>query len=907
MENKVFVNLHVHSDIGSIQDSIASPEDLVLKAKELGMDSIALTDHGSLAGWLKFKNACTKHNIKPIFGVEGYFVDDVQDIFRNNEKLKELEEVAKELRKEKKPNKSEKMILNKTMETIEELRDIRKHLKKYNHLILLAKNYEGMQNIMRIHNDAVIDGYYFKNRFDWQVLEKHKGGIIATTACLGGRISKLLEIDDFPKAIDTVARFKNIFGENNFYLELQLHDLKLQTDINHKLIQLSERTNTPLSISTDAHYTEEGQQAKTRALIRQLDKEPDEINDDDTLTDLYIKNEDMLLTAWRKYMIGVPLKYLSEAINNTRKIANSIEIFEFDNSLKFPTFETGDLTQEEYLTQKAFEGLKRKGLHENQKYINRLQFELDTINPLGFASYFNVVADMVNEAKKSQSVGIARGCISPETQIHTTKGLKNISDIKINDICFNHIGETGIVTNTYCYENTETMYKITPYNSDSMCLTDDHLVWTKINKNTIPTWIPAKLLTTNNLVYSPKLQHDVSNSHHNYIDLNNYGASFYNEHMSSLIVRSGVESKHKNLSERKVANALNIKVSHVRAIYRGKINKNIKLNDINKIKNYFEKNGFNFDQVELPWKKKYIFNRKIHIDNDFMYFLGTFTGDGWIRKKYQQFGFSFNTEDIQIIKTIKTFLDKNQFTYSEYIILDKKSYTIYIWNNALLNLLKSLFNKYECSSNTKHVPEFIFNLSNESLILSYLYGYRDSDGTHNSKYEQIAFSYKTNSQFLIREIPYLFSLLNLPCKTLLDTHIENREKFKNSKAAYCIRSPYPDKINKNKFIYYENDGKWIQIRKITKEYHSKVYDICIDNKHSYTGAFAVHNSGGGSLAGYCVGITEVDPIEHELFFERFLDSRKGLLAPTFGIGKKLFDTKIDYLAIEKDCNCGKKH
>jgi len=409
MSDKMFVGLHNHSYY-SLQDSISAPEDMARKCKELGMNSLAISEHGTLASWLQFRDACKKYSIKPIFGIEAYFVDGVSDVYKANERILTLQEIVDELKKTKRTDKETKYTLLKAQENVLDAQEVRNKLKKYNHLILLAKNWEGCQNLIKIHNDSVIDGIYYKPRIDWAVLEKHRGGIIATTACLGGRICKLLEQDNVVAASEAVRRFKGIFGSENFYLELQLHDIKLQTETNYKIIELAQATETEMVVTCDSHYIDEGQHT-TRGLIRQLDKDPDEINNDDQLTDLFIKNEDLLLNAWRKYMPGADASILAQAIINTRKVADSVEQYPFDTSLKFPVFQSGDLTQEDYLTKAAWEGLKRKGLHTKPEYVKRLQLELDTVNPLGFASYFNIVADIVSEAKKHQPVGIGRGSV----------------------------------------------------------------------------------------------------------------------------------------------------------------------------------------------------------------------------------------------------------------------------------------------------------------------------------------------------------------------------------------------------------------------------------------------------------------------------------------------------------------
>jgi len=429
MTDKIFTNLHVHSQF-SLGDSIARCEDIVKRAKELGMNSISITDHGTLAGWLMFKEACDKYGIKGIFGMEAYFVDDQKSVFVANAKLDELREEAKILNKSK--DAKSKSNLSKLETKVEEATIIRDKMRKYNHLILLAKNWEGCLALIRMHNAAVIDGTYYKPRLDWSVLEKYvtKGDVIALSACLGGRIAKLIDGQDTLGAVENINRFNSIFGKGNYFLELQLNDINLQKTVNVELIKLSESTGTPLVVTCDSHYVEEGGH-ETRALIRQLGQEDYSMNDD-MLVDLYIKNEDMLFKSWQKYMPDVELKYLAEAIKNTRQISSMITNFPFDTSLKFPTFETNnDDNQEDFLTKNALKGLINKGLHTKPEYISRLKRELKTITKLGFASYFNVVGDLVGTARQKQAVGPGRGSASGSLVAYCL-GITNVNPIEFD-------------------------------------------------------------------------------------------------------------------------------------------------------------------------------------------------------------------------------------------------------------------------------------------------------------------------------------------------------------------------------------------------------------------------------------------------------------------------------------------
>jgi DNA polymerase-3 subunit alpha len=421
------------------------------KAKELGMDSLAISDHGTLAGWLMFRDACKKHSIKPIFGMEAYFVEEQTLVFKVNAEIDVLKEQIKTLKKSKNPeDKKTHEVLNIKHQ---EMLEARNKMRKYNHLILLAKNWTGCLALIRMHNAAVIDGSYYKNRLDWGVLEKHvnKGDVIASSACLGGVVAKCIEADDHQAALKNIERFNGIFGKGNFFLELQLNEINLQKKLNIELIKLSQATGTPLSLTCDSHFTEEGGHS-TRALIRQLGEE-DFSNNDDQLIDLYIKNEDMLFHSWKKYMPDVDIKYLAEAIKNTRKIADSIESFPFDTSLKFPIFETGnDDDQNIFLKKAAIKGLMAKNLHGKPEYIQRLKNELKTVEKLGFSSYFNVISDLVNNSRAEQPVGVGRGS-GCGSLLGYCLGITNVDPLKF-DLYFERFLDSskGIIMPTFGLE-----------------------------------------------------------------------------------------------------------------------------------------------------------------------------------------------------------------------------------------------------------------------------------------------------------------------------------------------------------------------------------------------------------------------------------------------------------------------
>lgn len=425
MKDKIFVGLHNHSFF-SIGDGISRPDEMAKRAKDLGMNSLAITEHGNLASSISFMDGCKKHGIKPIFGIEAYFVDDQKEIFIVNEKLDKLKETEKQLKK----NKEEYKKYHIKLHEIIEITNLEKaKLRKYNHLILLARNKAGFEALIKMNNSSIIDGFYGKNRIDWKTLETFvvKGDIIAGSACLGGRTSRLILNNEYNEAKAAALRFNSIFGQGNFFIELQLNELDIQKQVNIEQIRLSEELNIPLYITCDSHSIDESG-LSTRALIRQLGQE-DYANNDDKLKDLYIKNEDMLLKSWNEYMPEIDKKYLAEAIKNTRRIADSVELFEFDSSLKFPIFDTGKEDINEYLKKEALRGLIARNLHKNPEYIERLKTELKTIEKLGFASYFLTVADIVKNQREIQSIGTARGSAAGSILSYVL-GITNVDSIK---------------------------------------------------------------------------------------------------------------------------------------------------------------------------------------------------------------------------------------------------------------------------------------------------------------------------------------------------------------------------------------------------------------------------------------------------------------------------------------------
>lgn len=364
MENtRNFTHLHVHTGF-SLLDGSSKIKELVKKTKELGMDSIAITDHGVMYGCVEFYKAAKAEGIKPIIGCEVY--------------------VASKSRfdKENSPDNF------------------------YYHLVLLAENNKGYDNLIKIVSYGFKDGFYYKPRVDIELLEKYHEGIIALSACLAGPVARTIIRQGYDKAKEVALRYNNIFGENNFFLELQDHmdgSVDQQT-VNQSLMRMHQETGIPLVATNDCHYiSPEDAEAHDILLCIQTNTTVDEA---DRMRyeggQYYVKSPEEMYSLF---------PYAHQACENTYKIAQRCNVeFEFGN-YKLPVFDVPDgKTAVEYLSELALNGLKERYGEVTPKLKERLDYELSIIIQMGFVDYFLIVWDFIKYAKDNGiSVGPGRG------------------------------------------------------------------------------------------------------------------------------------------------------------------------------------------------------------------------------------------------------------------------------------------------------------------------------------------------------------------------------------------------------------------------------------------------------------------------------------------------------------------
>ncbi len=373
-----FVHLHNHSHY-SLLDGLQKVPQMLDQAAELGMDAIALTDHGTLSGAMEFYNVAKKKGIKPIIGLEAYVAPR-----RMHEKTGKID------------------------------------ANPY-HLILLAKNYQGYLNLMRLSTIAHLEGFYYKPRIDRVLLEQHSEGLIALSGCASGEVGRHLLNGAMREAQEAVEWHAKVFGKGNYYLELQDHEeWEPQVRINKGLLELNKATGVPLVVTADSHYTcKEDREAHEVLLCVQTGK---------TIGDTDRMEMDMALFISGPDEVGERWKHLPEALANTVTIADACDVELLLDQILIPTFPTPNgETEHDYLNRLCWQGaMWRFGdiAHEDMhlqteekarkqlpaEVTERLEYELGIISKMGYEGYFLIVADFINWGKNQGIIfGPGRG------------------------------------------------------------------------------------------------------------------------------------------------------------------------------------------------------------------------------------------------------------------------------------------------------------------------------------------------------------------------------------------------------------------------------------------------------------------------------------------------------------------
>lgn len=379
-----FTHLHVHTEY-SLLDGSSKINELTARAKELGMDSIAITDHGVMYGVIDFYRAARAVGIKPIIGCEVY--------------------VSPGSRFQKDSGSGDD---------------------RYYHLVLLAENNKGYSNLMKIVSKGFVEGFYYKPRVDYEVLREYHEGIIALSACLAGEVQRYLVRSMYEEARKSALMYEDIFGKGNFFLELQDHGIPEQKTVNTGLVRMSRETGIELVATNDIHYTfADDVEAHDILLCIQTGKK---VSDEDRMRyeggQYYCKSEEEMKALF---------PYAPEAIENTHKIAERCNVEIEFGVTKLPKFDVPDgKTSWDYLNELCFDGLKKRYPEDDGTLADRLGYELGVIKTMGYVDYFLIVWDFIHFARSNDiMVGPGRGSAAGSL-VSYTLGITNIDPIKYN-------------------------------------------------------------------------------------------------------------------------------------------------------------------------------------------------------------------------------------------------------------------------------------------------------------------------------------------------------------------------------------------------------------------------------------------------------------------------------------------
>ncbi len=419
-----FTHLHVHTEY-SLLDGSSKIEELADRVKELQMDSVAITDHGVMYGVIDFYRACKARDIKPIIGCEVY--------------------VAPGSRFDKEINGGED---------------------RYYHLVLLAENNIGYANLMKLVSKGFVEGFYYKPRVDYEVLETYHEGLIALSACLAGEIPRYLERGMYEEGKNAALRYEKIFGKGNFFLELQDHGIAAQKIVNQQLLRLSRDTGIDLVATNDSHYTYDSDvEAHDILLCIQTGKH---VSDENRMRyeggQYYIKSQEEMEKLF---------PYAKEAIENTHKIAERCNVEIEFGVTKLPKYDVPDgFTSWEYLNKLCFDGLERRYPNGGKEIQDQLTYELSVIQTMGYVDYFLIVWDFIHFAKENGiAVGPGRGSAAGSIVAYTLE-ITDIDPIRYGLVFERFLNPERVsmpdIDVDFCYERRQEVidYVVRKYGKD---------------------------------------------------------------------------------------------------------------------------------------------------------------------------------------------------------------------------------------------------------------------------------------------------------------------------------------------------------------------------------------------------------------------------------------------------------
>ncbi|GAK53078.1 DNA polymerase III, alpha subunit [Candidatus Moduliflexus flocculans] len=823
MPTPEFVHLHLHTEY-SLLDGANRIDKLMKKVKELGMSSVAITDHGNMFGAVQFYQKAKYSDLKPIIGCEVY--------------------IAPESRLDKS---STHGISGAS-----------------NHLVLLAKNEVGYKNLIKLVSAGFLEGFYYRPRIDMEILSKHAEGLIGLSACLKGAIPYWYTHENEAKAREIAGQYRDIFGKDNFYLELQYHHIKEQETANTFLLKLAQDVGLSVVATNDCHYLNEADATPHDVLLcigtGRLVNDAQRMKYDSR--EFYVKSPAEMAAVFGDY---------PEALANTLKIAEQCQFaFKFGENI-LPEYEVPEgHTFDSYMAKIAREGLEDRLAvifrHEpaerhaqiREQYQKRLELELTIIQKMGYAGYFLIVWDFIHYAKSQDiPVGPGRGCVLPDTKILLADGReKPIQDVQKGETVISHLGNALPVADALTYDCDEDIVRIHAQN-ETLALTRDHKIWAVRSQKCV-----VDSEKTRDIVCKPScgrycMAKPFLNYHLEWIAAGEL-------RKDDFIVFPRIPSR-----ARDIAFDLTQFVEHRHAL---------RFDDTWV---WYERGSNHLATQKIP--------RFIPFDERLARLLGYYIAEGWARLQEREsaVGFGFHQKEAAYAQEVQILL-KDVFDLESLIIphSTRKSLQVVTHSRIVGEFLAALGGH---GAHEKRIPaEIVMHGRDETVKLLLAYMFR-GDGCDGRTNQTISIKYSTTSPTLASQLRLLFARFGYRVTIL--TRPKPREGWADEysvklagKQLLRWNADFPAfPILKKSQTFYRNDSfytddryLYVKIKQVeTAHYTGKVHDLTVKPDTSYVAnSIAIHNSAAGSLAAFCMTITDIDPIKYNLLFERFLNPER---------------------------------
>jgi len=826
--------LHCHTHY-SLLDGFSTPQENLQACQDTGKTAYTVTEHGNQLSHIYFARLKSKFpDIKIIYGNELY------ECFDMNIKDKDS---------------------------------------KYFHLIALARNENGRKALNHITTLSNLQGFYYKPRISIDKMAEYGKDLVITSACLA---SKLSREEDYNKCIEYINEYKSIFPY--FFLELQPHNAIQQQTYNKKLLRLGKDTNTKCVLGLDVHYATKDD-AKYQAYFVQMSGDREAI--EEIYEGCYVQNDDEIYSCLSQYLDDDTIDELIQNTNDIISLCDDVQMPFQKPRLPHYKLPQGYNSNYEYLVELTNQGFISRGLDKRkdvEKYKQRLEYELSVIEQMDFSGYFVILWDLLRYLiENGEMVGSGRGCLNGDTNVVTiNKGITQLKNLTVGDEVITHDGSKQKVLKTHKYpiQKDEKMINVRTFYGEQkgITLTQDHKVLVgKENTQNLSEcyWIQAKDLTTEHYLVLPnytKYSYNISkNKTLKISDCINIGDFKINDGYI-IETKKTIKTQYEH-SLKDVSRKLNINDKTIGRYYH---NKYYKLTEnFYRFKEYILQYFSSIDEwrkyVTSHINEVYTIKNEIILNNDFYWLMGLFISDGWIRSNKTCIGISEQTsKDGNLIPE----LFHKVFGIEMYPNIDKRrdatSYTTY--SKIIYSFFKYLFPDYQYIAQTKYIPD-IFKNENIKNKQSLIFGLWLGDGCISDKT-----TFTSSSERLIKDIQEVLLSLNIPVSITESSYYEKRQEFgQYVHTAWIITVPHKFRhIKYKKNGITRNDCVFLKIRDINEvKNEGYVYDITVENNSSYlTTNGIVHNSGSGSIVNYCLHITDIDPIEYQLPFERFLNPER---------------------------------